>query len=343
MIKTGFLHFLSVLVLFMLVSGRPAEAQLPDECNVYQPGPPDRIIYIEIQSGGALSNITVGGMEMENATSATRLVIPAGEQAMLYLVLKSTEPVIWEMTGNTSRISRIVVAGPTRMSTGKVAAGVTGVAADRVSILPGQKCISNMPRIFKARSPAESTKQILGRNADIFKTAHSPLLIHVSSGGVSTENPPSTPSIRLPPQGVDTRIWERFIKAAPGGIENLRGITVISDSNAEPYPVMPGWAGLIQLVLEGKLVPSFIEMPGHTTHFADGRTEPRTELVFKLVKPADWFPAGLKGGHAVAVVLGPGISLPKGDFGHCCVISEETHEALVNPPVCKGRYGFLMK
>lgn len=333
----------ALLFLALLLPATRGFAQVPDECAVYQPGADDKIAYIEVQRGGAVSNVTVGGMDMENATGATRLVIDNNETRMLYLVLKSTEPVIWEITGNTVRVSRVVVAGPLRMSNGKVAAGVTGLPADRVTIIPTQKCLSNMHRIFKARSPGEAVRPILGRDADIFKSAGIPLLINVSSSAIRPENAQALAKPRPAPPGIDTRLWERFLQYAPGGVKNLRNMPVISGNPAEPYPVMPGWAGLMQLVMEGKLVPEYREVPDHTKHLPDGRTEPRTQLVFKLVSAAEWFPAGLKGGEAVAVLLAPGISLPKGDFGHCCVISEETKTPLVNAPMCKGGYGFLMK
>lgn len=78
---------------------------------------------------------------------------------------------------------------------------------------------------------------------------------------------------------------------------------VVATEPARSYEVLPGRAGLVQLVATGAL-------------------EPLGGDDFRIAKPIPHFPAAL--GNAVRLLLGRGIPMPSGSAGRACVIDEVT-------------------
>jgi hypothetical protein len=77
---------------------------------------------------------------------------------------------------------------------------------------------------------------------------------------------------------------------------------------ATPYDILPGRAGIAQLVASGDLTPTL-----------EG---------YRITRPIAHFPANLTGSVATNFVLGAGIPAPRGSPGHSCVSAEGTSRAL---------------
>ena len=95
----------------------------------------------------------------------------------------------------------------------------------------------------------------------------------------------------------------------PFGVREIDPATVVADRPVVAYDVMPQQAGLLQLLLEGKL-----------RYTRDG--------YFIIQEPIPRFPAGLNGAHSVKFILGEGVPMPEGSAGHSSGVSAETGECL---------------
>jgi hypothetical protein len=306
---------------------RPDQVLSARGCDVPKPGPAAKFVVVTGYEGHALSSVTVDGQD--GVTSTAELVIEPGTEP-LYIVAGSYEPMVWRVSGAVGRVERMVVQAGRATETGP-GAGVTGLAADRLTFLARDACI---PASWggedgeggKASEAVAATIVRFGRPADVVATPYTLTRIGLPSAkgadapreevdivimngrrfALTKDGPVE---LKTPEDGGERSATERDLdRFHPGGVVTLDPKAVLSAGTAEAYAVLPQQAGLLQLIDAGLIQ--------------------RRDDAFLVLKPIPRFPAGLFGAHSVQFILGPGVPMPEGDPGHSSV-RDETRRCLV--------------
>jgi Ca2+-binding EF-hand superfamily protein len=285
-----------------------AMSRLLVRCTLPKPAADAQVAALGIYEGESVPSVSVAGLDA--TTSTGRVIIEPGDKP-IYLLLTAYDHMIWQIEGDAKRVSRAVVIA--RQSNGKPGAGVTGLPAERVTFVDSSACRLSF-------HDTKSSKAVLARSAIEQATEHPVeslagtyqlLAINIPSG-----KPAEAPKLdRASPVGVPQRIWSKFVRFTPGGLNVIDAKTVVSPQPAEVYDVVPGHAGIVQLV-------------------QDGAIEPMSDGTLHIVKPIARFPAGLFGSLSVTYLLAKGVPMPAGSPGHSCVISEETGQPMTRAPRC---------
>jgi hypothetical protein len=298
----------------------------PTFCKLPKPKKDEKVVFLGIYDGQSLSSVSVAGQVGQ--TEVVQLKIKDGAPKKIYIIASSFTPVIWQLSGKTNQISRIVIGGRSMpagttnndMGNGKINSGVVNISSKKVTFVHARNC--GMADAYnldaEKQDTAKSTiESLLGRKIDFFNSIY--------SGDVSTKENPVIVSSGEPtsselfvktPVGFDDETWARFKKFFPGGLVNLNVKDVISDAPAVDYIVLPNWAGISQLV--------------YKKSFVAGKNG------YKIIEDIPYFPAGLYGGMSTNFFLKKGVNLPKGDPGHSCVVYDETHQpaTLLSKTLC---------
>jgi hypothetical protein len=275
-------------------------------CALPAPGSRARVLLFSAYEAQALSSVAIGDQDQE--TNLAAIEIEPGAEP-LYLILASYKSMIWRITGDTHRLVRVAVSASAR--SGKVsAAGVAGVPAGKVTILEAD-CVGYVEGGDPMRAARAQTavRLSLGRSPDQTTTAYSVSRVRLPSGDsvVDGRGPPP------PPPGFDASAWKDVVRYWRNGVVEVDPKTATARARVEPYVVLPSQAGLAQLAGSGALVA----LPGSG---------------YRVVRPIPRLPANMTGGHAVRLVLAPGVPMPPGDPGHACVVSEEGGRSLTRMP-----------
>lgn len=289
------------------------------DCTFPKPEKDEKVIFIGVYEGKAVSTISVAGQVSE--TNVIPVQIDKGDEK-LYIVTSAFSPVIWQFKGDTDRISKLLLAGRS-MPSGtdnndsggdKINVGATGIAADKITFRHGRTC-----GMRSAYDKTETKKQLtltaleklLGRQPDLFYSEYGVTGLHIFGERINTDiSEKIKEAQKEPPKGFESNLWRRHIQNMPGGVIDLRDKKVVSDSPAVPYEVLPKWAGFSKLAYEGAVVP------GHP---------------IKIIKNIPYYPSGLYGGYSTDIVIGKGVEPPKGIPGHSKVILEETGKQIAGP------------
>jgi hypothetical protein len=190
--------------------------------------------------------------------------------------------------------------------------GVIGVQRPQVAFVP-RNCV----RRFQEAGTTEAAlaggelKNLLGRMPDISAAGENVSDIALPSGVVSTIDPRSLFGGMSIFDLVKPSMSREMLNRFPAGVARIDASQVIGEITARPYEVLPGVAGLDQLVREGA-----IEHKGWDTYY---------------IKKAIRLPGDLD--MAEFVVL-KGVPEPTGTKGMVCVVSQETGALL---PISKQR------
>lgn len=311
------------------VSARMAAPRIEQpSCGLPAPSARAQIALLSAYEGQALSSVTIGSQDIEVRTAS--VTIAPGDQP-LYVVITSFRPVIWRFTGATNRVERAVLISKQNMPDGINAegsnlAGATGLPASRVFFPSRPGCL----RYFKDAPSVSSTlasgriRSETGRMPDIVAARYGVSSFTLPSGEIQSASADMFKIMSalvsrtfMPLRGqshndLDYEV-ERFY---PGGVVSLDADSVVASATPSPYMVLPGKAGLQQLVKQGAL----------EYHGGDF-----------FIRRKIRFPAELTGAIAVNFVLGKGVPQPDGDPGHSCIVSEATGEVLSTPVYCFGK------
>lgn len=285
-----------------------------------------RLVAFGSYEADAMSSVSVGGPEQE--TNLMDVVIEPGREPV-YLVLTSYESMVWRLTGATDRVARVVVSSfhtAFNAPRGKPAApsdttarlnfraaiavpapdslpsasGVTGVAADRVTI-----ATASCPRYFSNagadRQAMAGVRKALGRAPDAVFATYSAQRVALPSGTITKAERPSPP----PPKGFDPAMWNEASRYWAAGLVAIDPRQVVAKTKVERYQVLPSQMGLAQLI-------------------GSGAIERLSSGEFRIVRPIPRMPPSMGGAHSVTLVLAKGVPLPPGDPVHSCVIDEAT-------------------
>ncbi|WP_423067580.1 hypothetical protein [Devosia sp. CN2-171] len=277
------------LVLTAILAGLSGAALAQGvRCDTPRPMASDEVVMIGAYEGVAYATSHVGAQD--EATYVVEVKVEDGEKP-LFVMAGAYESIIWKFTGATGRVRQAVLAGYEQQA-------ATGLPKSAVTFAGYRDCFRvayEFGKGFKALTAAASITAFAGRE-------------DVPAGGSYRLFGITVPSMTLTPE------------PKTGPFENpvieVDAATVVSPFPVEAYAVMPGRAGLAQLLANGSIVP-----------IEDG--------AFRIVKPIPHFPADLAGAHSVRFLLGKGVPMPAGSPGHSCVVSEETGQPVGMEVLCR--------
>jgi hypothetical protein len=283
---------------------RPVAAR--QDCVFPPTGETALVAFVQGYRGQGASSVAIGSEDEETTTA--ELVIEAGERP-LYIVLLMHGPVIWRVSGDTGRVRNLVLTG---MRGGKeiaTRAGVTGLSRERVTFVYSHCLVGD---VLQKDYLAQMFRLYVGREPDLVMQHEAVARISLPSGEVvaGRAKPPwwqsrGNPSALLWYLGLDrdgrAGLRRQVNLRYPAGIVEIDPGMIVSNSPLRNYTVLPGPAGLQQLVEEGAVD-------------AIGHDEFRIRRKIRL-------PAGLNAG---TFLLPKDIPTPDGIPGSVCVISEET-------------------
>nr|WP_321446227.1 hypothetical protein [uncultured Cohaesibacter sp.] len=298
-----------------------SSARAAASCKVPKRTKDEELILLGAYQGKKTPSLTLVGQDKETFTG--KLVIEPGSKP-LYLAVTVHSPVIWRLEGAVERIKHLVVAGP-RQSSGKIAAGVMGLDASKVSFLSEPDCLRYFHKIgnIKMSKSVAMAKQTFGTKPTIVHGLYSVDAMSLPSGkNIGRRDDPRL--LRSGPIMMDKSGAYRVIdkkgkkviemldahKLLGFGEPNMQDsyvsldkTKVVSEAPVEEYATPPGKLGLIQLLKQGALE----------------RISRREYRILKKIH----IPAGLHGADSARFLLKSGVPEPVGDPGHSCVFSEE--------------------
>lgn len=292
-------------LLFLLTAPQFAAGQDRggDDCVLPPVSPSTQIILLGAYEARALSSVALG--PQDNEMRAGFVTIAPGPRP-LAVVIATARPTIWQFRGAVSRLAWVVLTsgltGPnsSRRDDGPPLAGAVGVAADRVRFLPLVDCLGYFDDRSSAAAVGFMTRQ-LGRAPQVVAGAYDVSGFALPAGTVvRNESGPGAPM----PSDLERDIATFY----PGGVITFDPQSVVASQPPSAFDVLPGQAGLRQLVQRGALV-----------EIAD-----RDYRVLRKIR----FPAGLYGAHRATFWIARGVPVPDGDPGHSCVLSEATRRPL---------------
>jgi hypothetical protein len=306
---------LACLPLLAAAAGAQAAGQGPaTQCDLPDAAVNERIVVAYTKHGSAASSVSLVGPD--RATTASQIAVEPGDEP-IFLVVASVWPMVSVITGDTQRLSHVVVASRRETTDGKSAAGVVGVPPEVVSpLLSLPDCLD---RFFDSGPEAAEIAErqleaALGRKVDAVRWGVTTKQVFVPSGRRVDAEPQDAPI------GFDPKTWRSALETYPAGLVEVDPAEVVSVAMPERYRVLPGHFGLAQLVHSGAM------------ERLDG-------LNFRLVRPIPRYPPGLLGSQIVRIFLAPRAFEPKGDPGGACVVSEATGEPV--RPVVTCSYSWL--
>lgn len=326
---------------------RQTEAAAHAECGMPKASEAARLVVLSAFRSEAISTVGLGSQD--NKTGTGEIKIEPGSEP-LYVVVISQEPTIWRVTGAAERVERVVMSGvggnvsvttiqgrmqaviePGALSvqpqrpepaTQKPLAGVTGVAADRVSFLGRSNCLhafteaqstdaamtlaairrdsGKEPAVVATRQNVGAFVVPSGQIRSAYEDKKQPrLVINKDSGSLNLRGDVSGVVIRTGPTELEADLEE----LSPGGVIDIDPAAVVADVPVVRYEVLPGAAGLLQLENAGAVTRN------HRGEF----------LIHEKIR----FPAGLSSLSAKFLLL-RGVPVPDGRPDGATVISEET-------------------
>ncbi|AHG47875.1 hypothetical protein RLEG12_15470 [Rhizobium leguminosarum bv. trifolii CB782] len=247
------------------------------------------VFFINTFGTGALSSASLVGQDQ--VTETAEIIVEPGETP-LYIVALAQSPTIWRVTGDSKRVTRFVAMSSTK------AAGVTGLAKDVVTVLPGTDCISTRltDRPSAAQVTATAFEDAIGR--PVLGMLDGPRFsMRLPSDATVPEKMPGRRTVVATPQipaGLDDDPYQMMRRRRPGGLVEIDAASVVASADVVPYDMPPLEAGLMKLL-------------------QDGTIEWRGRQFYTIKKPIARLPAGLGRGNYVFDVA-PGIEPPSNIF-----------------------------
>lgn len=292
-----------VALLPLLALAMPAAAQRgrpsppPPPCVMPALPSDAKFILLGAHGGAAISPASIGGPSFE--TQVVEVKIEPGDEP-LYIMASSFYPVIWRLSGATWRITRMTVTNDQKAG-GVPTAGVVGLDRQRVTFL-GPGCPVVIYKTELSGAVKDKVQQLLGRLPDAVVTPHQFVWkIALPSGDFSYAG-----NGALRPDGFDPTLWRQSMWVWSAGIADIEAKDIVGANPATPYAVLPGAAGLAQLVSEGAVR--------------------RTREGWRIIRPIPYFPAGLQVLQPDLLILAKGVPMPDGYWGGACLVIEDTGE-----------------
>jgi len=102
----------------------------PAPCRPGKPSPEAQFVFIDSISGEYNSSVS---LQNSYPTSAARIIVAQDSKKPVYIMIKNNLPTLWSIEDPGKRIEKVVINAPIDFKgTKKIAAGITGVNADKV-------------------------------------------------------------------------------------------------------------------------------------------------------------------------------------------------------------------
>ncbi|WP_338821610.1 hypothetical protein [Bradyrhizobium septentrionale] len=291
-----------------------------------------RLILLGAQEGKALSNAWIGNQD--RVTYVTTVEIAPGPEP-IYLALASGGAMIWDIVGATERIAGIVAdadvtvdkSGDARLQRfapvngvgpqrgGKPLVGIMGVPREKVHFTAHSGCLVPATDATMKDGRAEEIAALLfGRAVDETGGEQSAGTFRVPAARHFADRPVRN-AIQLPTEGLGELLWRDVRVDYPAGIAQIDVEAVISAHPVDHYSVLPGRAGLAELVDTGALMVTGMSR-GVRINGGDFKpfTVPDKFRISKKLR----LPAGARGTFTLPSQVPP----PDGDLSATCVLAE---------------------
>jgi hypothetical protein len=292
-----------------------------------------RLVLLGTHGAKALSDAGIGNED--KVTHVTTVEIAPGRDP-LYLALTSSSAMIWDIVGATDRIAGVVAHsettfdntrdGPAQQGVatinpagpqlgGRPLVGIMGVPRDKVRFAAHKGCLVPVSETtMKDGSAQEMAALLLGRAADEIggeqsaATFRVPPAMHLRDRSVRN-------AMQLPKGLLAELLWREVDEAYPAGIARIDVESVISAHPVKGYGVLPGRAGLAELVDAGALT---IAGMSHGVRIGVEGPKPFTSPNKFRIRQKFRLPAGAEG----TFILPRDIPMPEGDLSQVCLLSE---------------------
>lgn len=277
----------------------PAEGgpflQRAEGCAPPRPSADAVLVMAGFYEGAGISTVRLAAeTPQQEGTSAVDVHISPGFGS-IYLVVAPDRNTVLRFSGWTRRLERVVVLADARFP-----AGVTGLPRGVVAFADRGACGITAEQLYhpeRTGAGANALAQRLGRaRPDAVGGGYNPYQLAISGAGVGARIYDGREHAR----GVEEEWGDGVARFSPAGVLQVEAGQVVANVAAAPYRVLPGHAGLAQLVREGKLR--------------------RRYDTYRLLAPID-APEGLYGAESVTFELTPGMPRPRGDVGHSRVVT----------------------
>ena len=238
-----------------------------------------RVVLLSVFVGRSLSSVALAGQN--RLTSAVIVRVEPGDEP-LTAILTSRDRVLWRFEGATDRIAKVIVTSTTLEQPGAhVVSGVAGISLEKVSFLKGQNCLpyfTNMDSI-KAQMTATMARILLGKAPNVVVGSNGMNTVQLPSGKelvpekaeratyltvqkpngmwvtIGTDGVVRVVTGSQAPANTLPMLQDDYLNQFPGGVVQIDPKSVVADGPAEAYEVLPGKAGLAQLLKQGVLQP----------------------------------------------------------------------------------------
>jgi hypothetical protein len=265
-----------------------------EACSLPYADPSETVVVFRASEGQAISSVSLSA---EEGTWAADVEIEPG-QAPLYVVLASNRPMVWRIGGAARRIAHLVLMTSATAPDGGVAAGAVGVAAEKITAVKESDCYQAFddPKSLAAAAATTALAGRIGRQPGVIGATDAIAAVTLPSARAAKLTEGDAP----PPPGLDRRVWDASARRnAPAGVMQIAAADVKGPEAATPYDILPGQAGIAQLVASGQLVMT-----------SDG---------YRIAQPIAHFPVGPLGAN---FLLPNNVPMPSGSIGNSCVLDE---------------------
>ena len=262
--------------------------------------------------GQGLANVVF--KNRQQLVSVVRIHIEEGPDNIA-LLLSAPGNVIWQTTGVKERVAKIYLGSRFRLGT-QSSVAVVGIDKTKVHFIQTSACLPFSYTSDAERKHIDRAIQALTGIAPVAVVAvASKKMVAIPSG--RTDRKSINPSAIAPPKGSPAApLWAAVGRSFPAGIIRLKPEEIVSKFPVEKSRVLPGRAGLAQLIDQGAL-----EIAGGSVAPS---AIPKLRLPvgeLRIVAPIQ-IPPGLGGSIVRRFVLAKNVAVPKGLASQICVVSE---------------------
>lgn len=279
-----------------IIEERYEEPPNRQNCAVPLPRADERLILLGFYDGASLPDHSVVGTAQVTTSGVIKIGMGPGK---VFLVLASSQPMIFRLSGRVERLNRVVVVN-------RVGGGVTGISSRKVSFGIGRNC--DVGTNVGSKYTQESMQETFGRRPDA--AAYTYKLFEWTVAGRSAGASVEAPS---PGYFAGTNLEQSVGRFWPGGVVRIDPFQLVSSQTAEKYDILPSTAGALQLERAGFIVRA--TEADLEAWRAKARVRYGNEVVksmsvgdvYRVVRPIT-IPAGLCGGHTISFLI------PEGTF-----------------------------
>lgn len=222
-------------------------------CALPQPSREAQIIVLAAGGGTAAADIAFA-LEAPVLADYANIEIAQSERP-IYLVVTSLEPIVWNLSGATARVERLVIGGAGPRSKGMPLAGVLGLDKSRIHFAKKSECPAAPLRTSlgeRVRLKNE-VAALVAREADEVFVHHR--FAKVTLPGGSTVPEVGIETMRALSKGDEGHeLRQEFLLRYPAGVAHVAADRVVASAAHVALAGLPAQAGLAELIEQGALV-----------------------------------------------------------------------------------------